>query len=272
MKQARMILVAIAWAAAFSCSADVAGNELHALLGDANHYFRQANAVAQDDPDGAAALYEKAILRYERILREGALENGGLYYNIGNAYFRMKDIGRAILNYRRAEQYIPNDPNLQQNLSYARARRTDKVEEPQEERILKTVFFWHYDLSARVKSVAFAVTFVTVWLAAATRLFTRRKAVSWALAVSAVLAAAFLVSLLIETADRRAAEPGVVLSEAVVARKGDSETYEPSFQEPLHAGTEFEVVEERGRWYHVALADGRRCWLPAGDVGLVRSP
>ena len=83
-------------------------------------------------------------------------------------------------------------------------------------------------------------------------------------------AAAILASLLTEAVQQHSTKPGVVLSDEVPARKGDSETYEPSFKEPLHAGTEFQLVEDRGNWYHIELADGRRCWLPASDVGLVK--
>ena len=54
------------------------------------------------------------------------------------------------------------------------------------------------------------------------------------------------------------------------ARKGDADTYEAAFTEPLHAGTEFVLVEDRGDWVQAELSDGRRCWLPARAVGLVR--
>jgi len=47
-------------------------------------------------------------------------------------------------------------------------------------------------------------------------------------------------------------------------------TYEASFKDPLHAGTEFVLVEQRNDWLHVELPDGRRCWLPAQAAGLVR--
>jgi len=47
----------------------------------------------------------------------------------------------VILNYRRAEHYIPNAPHLQQNLWFARSRRVDKVEEIQKKKVLKTIFF-----------------------------------------------------------------------------------------------------------------------------------
>jgi hypothetical protein len=76
--------------------------------------------------------------------------------------------------------------------------------------------------------------------------------------------------LLAESLILKNRRPGVIVAEEVVARKGDSETYEPSFQEPLHAGTEWTLVERRGDWFHVELPDSRRCWLPADSVELVR--
>lgn len=54
-------------------------------------------------------------MRSRRIIQEGVVKNGKLYYTLGEICFRMKDIVRAILNYRRAEQYVPDDPNLKQN-------------------------------------------------------------------------------------------------------------------------------------------------------------
>ena len=53
------------------------------------------------DPEQAKALYLKAALRFERIAQEGNIQNGKLYYNMGNTYFRMGDIGRAIRDMRR---------------------------------------------------------------------------------------------------------------------------------------------------------------------------
>ena len=75
---------------------------------------------------------------------------------------------------------------------------------------------------------------------------------------------------MIETVSIRNNRPGVVIVEEVTARKGDSESYEASFQEPLHSGAEFVLVEERNSWTHVELPDGRRCWLPADAVAMVR--
>lgn len=244
--------------------------EIGDLFGQAKEYFRQANDLVDTDPEGARELYQKAVIRFERIVREGAIENGKLYYNIGNSYFRMKDIGRAVLNYRRAEQYIPNDPNLHQNLEYARRRRVDSIEEQQKTRVLKTLFFWHYDVSTRARALIFTGSFALLWCCAIVRLYVRRAALGWAIGLLGAVSLLLLGSLTAEMMHLKTVNPGVILAAEVVARKGDSDTYEPSFKEALHAGSEFILVEDRGEWYHVELTDGRRCWVPVTSIGLVR--
>lgn len=240
------------------------------LYSQAKDLFRQANEVAATDPDRAKALYGKSAMRYERMIREGAIQNGKLYYNLGNIYFRMKDMGRAILNYRRAEQAIPNDPNLKQNLDYARKKRLDEIEEKQETKVLKTLFFWHYDLSTRSRVMAFTICFMLLWIFAGIRLFSNKPFTGWCITSALLLSLSLGGSLAAEEYSLRNNRPGVIISPEVVARKGNSETYEPSFKNPLHSGTEFMLMEDRGKWYHIELADARKCWVPSKDVQLVR--
>jgi tetratricopeptide (TPR) repeat protein len=244
--------------------------EAGALLVEGEGLFQQANELSASSPEQAKELYRKAAMRFERIVRDGGIANGKLYYNIGNAYFRAGDIGRGILNYRRAEQFIPNDTNLQQNLAYARSRRKDSLGEREEERVFRTLMFWHYDLSFGQRFALFALSFGTIWGAAAARLFHQRPFLKWIIGIAAVVAVTLGVSLILESRALSEERPGVVVAAEVVARKGDSTTYEASFRDPLHAGTEFLVIEEREEWIHAELPDGRQCWLPAQAVGLVR--
>jgi len=244
--------------------------EVMDLFSQGKAFFREANELSVRDPEAAALLYEKSLVRFERIVRDGGIQNGKIYYNIGNTYFRMKDIGRAILNYRRALQYIPNDANLQQNIKYARARRVDKIDEGQQTVVLKTLFFWHYDLSTQTRLVVFILSYIFLWGFLVIRFFTRKSIVNWAIAFVLLFSVLFSTSLLVDALVLRKIKPGVIVSTEVTARKGNSSTYEPSFRDPLHAGTEFVLVEGRGDWYHIALADGRRCWVPKAEVELVR--
>lgn len=239
------------------------------LFTQANELFRQANEQAAANSDNSRDLYRKSLMRLERLAREGGIRNGRLYYNVGNAYFRLKDIGRAILNYRRAQHFIPNDANLVQNLHYARTKRADQIEERQQARVLRTLFFWHYDLSGQTRSFVFALSFAILWVLATVRLFARRYGPAWGLLVSGTVAALCLASLVIDARAQASWQPGVIVSAEVVARKGDSDTYEPSYRDPLHTGTEFRMLENRSGWYHIELADGRTCWIPSHSAEML---
>ena len=247
-------------------------SELRGVFVEGNQLFRQANELSPQNPVAAEDLYRRAALRFERLVNEGGVQNGKLFYNIGNAYFRTNDIGRAILNYRKAGQYIPNDLNLQQNLNHARLTRLDGFEETQEAKVLRTLLFWHYDFSTRLRSILFAVFSLVFWAAVSAGLFRPDWAPKWLPAVSGVAGALFLGSLLAEAYEKAGEVTGVVVSQQVIAHKGDSESYEPSFKDPLHAGTEFRVMENRGDWHQIELPDGRQCWIPSRNAGLVDSP
>ncbi|MDD3375388.1 MAG: hypothetical protein PHY73_06685 [Candidatus Omnitrophica bacterium] len=74
--------------------------------------FYEANLSYKDGE------YRKAIDLYEDIVRLG-FANGVLYYNLGNSYFKIDDLGRAIVNYERAKFFIPRDGDLRSNEQYA---------------------------------------------------------------------------------------------------------------------------------------------------------
>ena len=234
----------------------------------ANTFFSQANDILATDPARARELYQKALLRYEHLVDNG-VRNGKLYYNIGNVYYRLGEIGRAIVNYRRAERYIKADPNLQQNLNFVLSQRTDKIEEKQKERVLKTLFFWHYDLPAYVRALVFAATYSLFWMFLVLRLYRAKAWIHWGLGITLTIFLLLAGSLVIDHYGHARNRAGVLVAAEVVARKGDGRTYQPSFAEPLHGGTEFTLLEERGKWRFIELQDGRRTWVEAGDTELV---
>lgn len=272
MRRVLILCVTIAWAAICLPGAEPAEAELSKLLAEANTLFRQGNDNFHTDPAAARDLYQRATLRYERIVREGGIRNGKLFYNLGNAYFRGGDVGRAILNYRRAELYLPGDANLAQSLEYALQSRADKFEEKQETQVLKTLLFWHYDLSPGVRALLLVIFSGAFWIGLAFRLWRVTWAPKSAVVVTGLIAALFLGSLLAETVFGSETEAGVIVAEQVVARKGDGLSYEPSFTEPLHTGTEFQLLEARSGWYQIELPDGRQCWVPSASAGLVHLP
>jgi len=235
--------------------------EANALLNEANAAFQQGNAAG--DPAVARQCYDKAILLYERIIRDLGVQSAGLYYNLANARLLTDDLGRAILNYRRAERLDGSDLNIKKNLAFARSRRVDRVETGTQERVLETLFFWHYDLSLRTKLLLACLAFASLCLALTVMIWRGRGTACTVVAVlSGVLVACLLSSLLIENHRRSTVRFGVITAAEIVARQGDGPNYPPSFKDPLHAGTEFELIEQRPGWFHIRLSDGAEAWIP----------
>ena len=264
------------------------------LLAEAERHFADGNRLAGERRSAEAAeQFRAALLRYEAAAAALGGGNGYLLYNIGNTYFRLGDIGRAILYYREAQQLIPADSNLQQSLRHARSLRRDRIEPSAAGGVVRVLFFWHFAVPVRVRAGLLLAAWNLLWLLAllpalatvsarARRLRDRLHAmrgwqrvrrpvlgtVATVATVAAVVAVAMGGSVAAELVGSQA-DVAVVVAPEVVARRGDGAAYEASFDGALHAGTELVVVERRNDWYQVALADGRRAWLPAHAVAVV---
>jgi len=242
-------------------SEPLSGDQLYALLNEANTAFQQANVAKT--PDKAAELYKRAILLYEKIIEQGRGRNAKLYYNLGNACFLTDDIGRAILNYRRALQLDSDDVNIRNNLAFSRSQRLDKVGVQTEKRVLQTLFFWHYDFSPGTRLFLACLFFAGLCIGVTWMVWHGRGPVASTIAVlSGLLCLCFVISVVVETRGRSTHLGGVVTASEIVARQGDGPNYAPSFKEPLHAGTEFELLDRRPGWFHIELSDGSRAWVP----------
>jgi tetratricopeptide (TPR) repeat protein len=239
------------------------------LFNQANEFFREANSIT-NDPDQAKKLYEKAILNYEKIINDGGIRNSKLYYNLGNAYFLKEDLGRAILNYRRAEELDKSDANIQKNLAFARSKRIDKVEVKTEKRVLQTLFFWHYDFSFKTKFLLTCICFAILCLSLTVMIW-RGKTAPWiaTMVICGLLTLFFLTSVVLESQARSHRIYGVITADDVAARQGDGPNYPESFKDPLHAGTEFDLLKRRSGWFHIRLSDNSEGWIPDNTAELI---
>src|SRR5690242_19210137 len=68
--------------------------------------------------------YKTAQLLYEATIQDG-VRDFRVYFNLANAYYQSGDMGRALLNYRRAQEIWPRDSELASNLARVRIERVD---------------------------------------------------------------------------------------------------------------------------------------------------
>ncbi|TFG50483.1 MAG: tetratricopeptide repeat protein [Candidatus Brocadiia bacterium] len=243
--------------------------QAQSLLEQANEAFRHANS-ATSDSEKADKLYTKAILNFEKIISEGQIQNAGLYYNLANAYFLQGNIGKAILNYRKAEKLDNSDTNIRKNLAFARSKRIDKVSDKPEKRVMQTLFFWHYDFAIKTKFLLTCIFFGIFCISLTRIIWSGRSPSFTAIAViSGILTFCFMGSVVWESTTLAVRICGVITAESAEARQGDGMNYPASFKDPLHAGTEFDLLEIRPGWLQIRLSDGSDGWIPDSAAELI---
>jgi len=255
-----IVLLFLAIAPAPAC-AHPEGESIDAIVTSADGAFEQAAALRDENPSESSKLLVEAIDGWQGAMASGGFENGRLHYNIANAHLLRDEVGLAILHYRRAEELMPGDRNIVSNLAQARLRVPGRVEKSTASSVADTVFFFHKGLAERTRFFVTACAFALTWLlAGAFTLKMLPKGSLWLIGVSCMFWIATGTSLAVDALDQTS--EGVVVGSPVIGRKGpDANAYEPSFTEPIAPGIEYSLVEHRGDWLLIRLADGRETWI-----------
>ena len=249
---------------------------LHALL-LAIALATASLAAAQDPVQAAAAgsrAYERGDFReaakdYELALRYGA-HSGALYYDLGNAYFKLGKLGEAILAYERARKELGDDPDLRYNLDYASSLIVDKIQAPEENVYFKGLSYLHNLLSNDQTAFAFLACYglaSLLGLAAILGPFGWRRRFAYCAAGLLVLTLLVGSSLAAKMYTERAFEHGIILAEKVYARSGPGENNTSIFE--IHEGLKVQVHNRRSGWVQISLPNGFNGWVPEDSIGVI---
>ena len=225
-------------------------------------FFDEGNQRYQDgDFDGA-------LERYARILDDG-LESGELYYNIGNTYFKLNELGPAILYYERARRLMPGDDDLVANLELARSMTADQITLLPEFWLFRAVGWWVGLLPRPALVWLVAVAYltamaggITVILRPSTQLETwgRRVAVTGA-AVTMI----FGINLTVRELRLGAAEEAVIMAGEVQVQSAPSDdTALEIFA--VHEGTKVRIDRRSDAWVEIVLEDSTVGWVRAEQL------
>jgi tetratricopeptide (TPR) repeat protein len=251
-------LLTFALLALAACSTQAAAGEMSgAQMAEANQLYEEGQFAA-------------AIDRYQALIDAGA-QDGRLYYNLGDAYFKLGDLGHAVLNFRRAQRLLPRDGDVAANLKLARAQTLDRIEVENEGALVdlvRRVIGW--TTLNEAATLALAVWVILCGLVISAILWRRRRRLLVYLASAvAVLLLFGLLSIGIRLLDERGQPPAVIVAEEVALRSGPGEDYLAEFT--LHAGAEVRVVGRRTGWARVALPGDLQGWAPGEAVVEVTS-
>ncbi|MCZ0936696.1 MAG: tetratricopeptide repeat protein [Gemmatimonadetes bacterium] len=236
-------------------------------------------ATPQEAPAAAPAdRFQAGNSRYQAGDHEGALEawlglhedgfeSGELHYNIGNAYFRLGELGRAILFYERAKVALPRDESVRVNLELARSLTADQIT-PLPGFWVPRVVRWAVQLVPRAWLIA---TLALGYLGLASILLYRLLSTGpprWTRHAAVVAAALTFVvgtNLLIREFGVGRAERGVILQTEAAVQSAPSD--DPSLQLfTIHEGAVVRIDRRSSDWLEIVLEDGKVGWVRAGDL------
>lgn len=208
--------------------------------------------------------YSQAARNFEKLLQDGT-RNGTLYYNLGNSYFKMGMLGKAILSYRLAELYLPRDEDLNANLRYARQLTKDRIESKQLVPFLKRFCFWYSKLNIKELFIVFLIAHTLFWLIAMIRIVWRKEYLNFIFLITLAVVVVLGFSLALKLYYYSYGIDGVVVAKDITVRSGNGITNTALFQ--LHDGAECKITKQEGDWLKIELPDGKKGWIEGRWAG-----
>lgn len=215
-----------------------------------------------------AGDYAEAVEVYEIIVNAG-VQDSTLYYNLGNAYFKNGDLGRAILNYRRAQYLDPRDADVAANLDIARLQTLDKLESADLgvwTNLVQAAEEWLTLTEAAI--LALMLWLVTCTFAIAAILSRRlRRASLWIVAIAGIFLLAGLLSMANRYYWQTTYPPAIIVAQEidVTSGPGGADQYLVEFN--LHSGAEVRMIDSRPGWRRIALpGNDFQGWIPTEAV------
>jgi tetratricopeptide (TPR) repeat protein len=225
--------------------------------------YEQANQAYQE------GKFPEAIGLYEQILQSG-VANGLVFYNLGNAYFKDNQLGRAILSWERASRLLPRDTDVVANLTLARELTVDKIEVEKRGLLFLTLTSLARSGSiSELTLMAFLLYLATSALVVAViwirKIAWRKKMLVVTLSVGVLLT--FTLASLLGKIYQQKVTAAIVLAPVVEARSGPGVEYTKIFT--AHEGTKVRIRQQREGWNLISLPNGLGGWIPEDAAEII---
>ena len=226
-----------------------------------NKLFNEGNALYNE------GKYAEAIDKYKVILDSGQ-HSAELYYNMGNAHYKLNNVAESVYYFEKALQLAPGDKEIQNNLAYAQNMTIDAIDVQPEvgfSKLFKSIVnYLDYEVWAKL-SIIFMALFVALFLWYYFSSNTGKKRVAFISFIVSLFCFAMTFSLAFQKLEMdKKNNPAIVFAHESSVKNDPNPNGQELFQ--LHEGTKVQILESFENWDKIKLSDGKIGWIRASDI------
>jgi tetratricopeptide (TPR) repeat protein len=244
-------------------------NILYLFLFSTQFFFAQSG-FENGNAFYAKAKYTEAAAAYESVLKNNQ-HSSELYFNLGNAYYKLNQVAPAIYNYEKALVLNPANVEAAGNLKFAQKRTIDEF------KVIPKVGFskllqdftgqFHFDVWGKM-AIGLSFLFFTFFLVYYILKNTLKRVFFSGMSVTFVLLLVVLSAAFFEKKYYYSERPAIVFAEKTDVKKEPREGGKPLLA--IHEGAKVYVFETIGKWRKIQLTDGTSGWIESSTIKEVK--
>ncbi len=242
--------------------------------------YAESPTIAAADSAYMADEFTKATELYLKAIEDDG-PSAKLYYNLGNSYFRLGEMGNAILAYERSLRLDPTDRQTRENLAFVNEKITDRAGERGTfigNALDAAALSMHSDtwawiaLCAFVLTAAGLLTYLFVGSVGLRKLGFFGGIVTFIICLTALFFASRSAAICLAKDSAIITSPSTILSTS--PRTPRDRSQEAML---LHEGTRVQILDSvrsttdsiSSLWYDVQIDNTHRAWINAKDVEII---
>jgi len=213
--------------------------------------------------------YQQAEEEYMKLVSEG-VKNFEFFYNLGNTYFKLNDLGSARLYYEKAAKFEPLNNELNENIAMLMASIKDKEEVNRSfvETLLRKIYYaFSINLLGVLVLVTFIIMMVFIIILIMSNSIMLKRIVKILLVIFAVIFFLVTMTEVMRIRDFYAEDSAVIIDETVIAYSGPSEDFPQVFT--IHEGLKVSIERFDNDWVLIKLPSGNGGWVVATSLGII---
>ena len=197
-------------------------------------------------------------------IEHSGVQNADLFYNIGNCYFRLENLGKAILYFKKSLKIDSTHKSARRNLEYALTLTKDIQNNANADDVVRS--FWHktfdsFSLNLLAIIMLIIFTFI-IFIIIHIILFFGGREKNVPVFILIILIAIFIIFIVLFTLKNTAYQSeneAVIISHTAIGYSGPSEEFTRVFT--IHEGMICQIEKTENEWSLIKLNNGIGGWI-----------